>query len=138
MNTLILKTAARFLVTLMLLYSLFLLLRGHDNPGGGFVGGLVAAAAWSLYAIAFGCEKLRHAFTFEPQSAVGAGFIVILVSALLGPLQGEPLLTGQWITIPLGEKGLKLGSPLLFDFGIYLVVLGSIISIVSALEEEYC
>ena len=55
-NSPIFRTAARLLMPLLLLFSVFLLLRGHNEPGGGFVGGLVAAAAFALYAIAFGVQ----------------------------------------------------------------------------------
>jgi multicomponent Na+:H+ antiporter subunit B len=57
MTSLILKTTARFLMPFLLLFSVFLFLRGHNEPGGGFTGGLVAAAAFALYSIAFGAEK---------------------------------------------------------------------------------
>ena len=54
MNSLILNTATRFLVALMLVFSIYLLWRGHNEPGGGFVGGLIAAIGFALYAIAYG------------------------------------------------------------------------------------
>ena len=62
----IFRTAARLLMPLLLLFSVFLLLRGHNEPGGGFVGGLVAAAAFALYAIAFGTRRARQALVVSP------------------------------------------------------------------------
>jgi multicomponent Na+:H+ antiporter subunit B len=73
MNSLILGTATRFLMPLMLLFSIFLLLRGHNMPGGGFAGGLVAAAAFALYSIAASVGTTRKALRFEPQNFIGVG-----------------------------------------------------------------
>ena len=66
MSTLIVRTAARILMPLLLLYGLFLLLRGHNAPGGGFAGGLVVAAAYSLSAFAFGVPAARRALLVDP------------------------------------------------------------------------
>ena len=66
---------------LLLLFAMFLLWRGHNEPGGGFVGGLVAAAAFSLYAIAYGVERARRALLVEPMTLLGAGLLVALVAA---------------------------------------------------------
>ena len=66
MFSIILSTASRYLLPLMLIFSFFLLLRGHNEPGGGFVGGLVAAAAYALYLIANGVEEAKKLLKTEP------------------------------------------------------------------------
>ena len=66
MVSIILATASRYLLPLMLIFSFFLLLRGHNEPGGGFVGGLVAAAAYALYLIANGIEEAKKLLKTEP------------------------------------------------------------------------
>jgi multicomponent Na+:H+ antiporter subunit B len=66
MNSLILSAATRFLAPLMLAYSLFILLRGHNEPGGGFIGGLIAAVAFALYAKAEGTDAARRALRVDP------------------------------------------------------------------------
>ena len=75
MSTLIVRTAARILLPLLLLYGLFLLLRGHNAPGGGFAGGLVVAAAYSLSAFAFGVPAARRALLVDPSRLIGAGLL---------------------------------------------------------------
>ena len=137
MRGLILPTASTYLMPVLLLFSLFLLLRGHNEPGGGFAGGLVAAAAFVLLSIASGVRVARHALQVDPRTLVGLGLLTMLVSGMIAPLLfGEPFLTSHWWTIPLGSYDLAVGTPLLFDIGVYLGVAGTILLIVFALEEE--
>lgn len=137
MNSLILQTATRFLLTLITLYSVFLLIRGHNYPGGGFIGGLAASGAWALYGIAFGPASVRKSLGCDLASLVGLGLLLAVVSGLFGISQTLPFLSGQWRTIPLpGGSSFKLGSPLLFDLGVYLVVFGTVLRITLNLEEE--
>lgn len=137
MRSLILLTAARLLTPLLLLFSVFLLLRGHNEPGGGFAGGLVASAAFILLAISRDPAAARRALRVEPQILIGAGLLVAIAAGVLGLLVGDPLLTGQWLEIPLpGEGELELGTPLVFDVGVYLVVLGATLTMVLTLAEE--
>jgi multicomponent Na+:H+ antiporter subunit B len=137
MRGLILPTAATYLMPVLLLFSLFLLLRGHNEPGGGFAGGLVAASAFVLLSIASGVEVARRALRFDPRSLVGGGLLVMLLSGLVGPLwYGDPYLTAYWWPIPIGADEVAVGTPLLFDIGVYLGVAGTILLIVFALEEE--
>ena len=133
----ILQTAVKLLVPLMLLFSLFLLERGHSEPGGGFVGGLTAASAFALYALSRGTEEARRALWISPRTLVGAGLACALGSGLLAPLRGEPFLKSLWTEVPLpGGSTFFLGSTLLFDTGVYLVVMGITLLIVLALEEH--
>ena len=73
MTSHILTTATRYLVPLMLLFSLFVLYRGHNQPGGGFVGGLVASAAFALYTIAYNVQEARKALKVSPRGLIAAG-----------------------------------------------------------------
>ena len=134
-TSLILSTAARYLFPLLLLFSLFLLLRGHNEPGGGFVGGLVAAAAFSLYAIAEGVATARRVLGVDSRALIGVGLLVAAVSGLIPLAAGQPFMTGMWsdYTVPLLGK---VGTPLLFDIGVYLVVVGVTLTIVFSLAEE--
>jgi multisubunit Na+/H+ antiporter MnhB subunit len=129
-STLILRTATSYLTPLLLLLSLFLLWRGHHEPGGGFVGGLVAASAFLLIAFARGTGAARRALRVAPERLVPAGVATSLAAGLLATLRGEPFLTGLW------WPGLPLGTPLLFDLGVYLTVLGVVMAILLALAEE--
>lgn len=137
MESLILRTATRLLTGLMLVLSLFLLWRGHNEPGGGFIGSLVAATAFALYAIAFGAAEVRRALRIDPRLIGASGLAVAVVAGLLGSFAGRPFLTGLWNKVPLNGGGyLPLGSPLLFDVGVYLVVVGAVLTLILALEEE--
>lgn len=135
-NTVILRTAAMYLMPLQLLFSIFLLLRGHDEPGGGFIGGLVAAGAFVLFAFSYGSDALRSLIRLDPRDLLGAGLLVGLSSTLPSLWLGEPMLTAQWWFISLpGEVKLKLSTPLIFDIGVYLAVIGTILTFVIQLIE---
>ena len=136
MNSLILRTATRMLVTLLLLLSLFLLLHGYNAPGGGFIGGLIAAAAFGLVTIALGPGAARHMLRVDGRTLIGAGIAFALVSASLPIARGMPVLTGLWTTVELAGRDLAFGTPLLFDVGVYLVVVGSVVTMILALEED--
>lgn len=134
-NTVILHTASLFLLPLQLLFSMFLLLRGHDEPGGGFIAGLVAAGAFVLYLFAHGVESTRRILRVEPHDLIGLGLLLGVVSALPAMFLGQPLLTAQWWTFYLLETEIKLSTVLVFDFGVYFGVMGSILAIVMSLNE---
>jgi multicomponent Na+:H+ antiporter subunit B len=131
----ILRSGARFLVPLMLLFSVFLLVRGHNEPGGGFVGGLVAATAFALVLLAEGLPAARGLLRTDPLALVAAGLSVALLSGVPPLLRDRPFMTGRWLGVPLPVVG-KIGSPVVFDVGVYLVVLGIVLAILFALAEE--
>lgn len=132
METPVLRGLARWLLLLMFLFSLYLFYRGHNLPGGGFIGGLVAASGFHVYALAFGIERARALLPLAPSELAVLGVAVALFSGLLAFLQGLPFLTGLW-----GEVlGQKVGTPLLFDLGVYLGVVGAVLAVLWAQEEE--
>ncbi len=108
MNSLILTAVSRLVGALMLAFSIYLLLRGHNEPGGGFVGGLVAASAVALIAMANGAAAARRALLVEPQVLIVLGLVA----------------------------GLPLGTPLLFDIGVYFTVFGAVAMLILALEGD--
>lgn len=137
MISLILRTATNFLLVIMLQFSLFLLLRGHNEPGGGFIAGLMAAGAFALYTIAYDAASTRRALRVDPRTLIAAGLAIAAGSGLLSLLRGEPFMTGVWgyLSIPYLER-LDLGTPLLFDAGVYLTVVGVTLMIILSLAEE--
>lgn len=135
MYSLILSTATRLLLPLMLLFSWFLLLRGHNEPGGGFVGGLVAAAGLALHAIAEGVQRTRALLRIDPRRLIAVGLLIAAVSGLPSLFVGLPFMTGLWWPVALPGVG-KVGTPFLFDVGVYVVVLGISMTILLALWEE--
>ncbi|HVJ65162.1 MAG TPA: MnhB domain-containing protein [Bdellovibrionota bacterium] len=133
MNSLIFKVVARLLVPVMVLYSLFLTLRGHHHSGGGFVGGLVCGCALVIYALAFDAKAALRALPMRPEKLVAGGLLLSLVSALGAVFRGDPLMTSVWFD----RVGLpNYGTPGIFDFGVYFVVIGVALKILLPLIEE--
>ncbi len=136
MKSTILRTGMPILVCLTLVFSVFVLFRGHNEPGGGFIGGLIAASAFALFSISDGVDAVRRALVVSPVVISGIGVFLAVISGLLSYPAGEPFLTGLWF-IPEVDKEFKLiATPVLFDIGVYLVVLGVITALVLELEEE--
>ncbi|NPV07669.1 MAG: Na+/H+ antiporter subunit B [Anaerolineae bacterium] len=137
MRSLILLTASRYLLPLLLLFSVFILQRGHNEPGGGFVGGLVAAAAFVLYSLAYGVPAARVLLRLDPHATIGLGLLLVVGSGAVGAVLGQPFLTGVWTEVTLPFLGhLEVGTPVLFDLGVFLAVFGVTLMIMFALEEE--
>jgi multicomponent Na+:H+ antiporter subunit B len=133
MNTLILRCAARYMHPIFLLFSIFLLMRGHNEPGGGFTGGLVAASSFALYAIAYSPADSRRVLWFDPHMLIGCGLLLAVSSAILPMFLGQPFMTGQWWDLPVIGA---LGTPVFFDIGVYLDVVGVTVLIIYSLAEE--
>ena len=136
MTSLLLRTAVRLLMPLLLLFALFLLLRGHNEPGGGFVAGLVVAMALVLHAGAFGIPASRRVLVVDPSRLLGGGLLVALASGLPATLQGRPFMRAVWAKVPMGGAAVDVGTPLLFDLGVCLVVIGVVLTIVFTLAED--
>jgi len=136
MNSVILRSTARMVLPLFMLFSFFLFIRGHNQPGGGFVAGLMAAAAWSLYAVAFGPAAARDALWVDPRLFIAIGLLIVIISGFAGVALGQPFMTGWWGYIDLPVLGkMELGTPVLFDLGVYLAVVGVTLKIILALAE---
>ena len=129
MNSLILKTAAQILVGLMLVYSAYLLLRGHNQPGGGFIGALVAVIAFALYAIVTAPRIVRKIIYIDPVMISVTGLLCTFVAGLIGMVQSASFLTAYWWT------GL-LNTSFIFDLGVYLTVFGSVLTVILHLEHR--
>jgi len=127
MISIVLRTATRYLLPLMLLFSVFLLLRGHNEPGGGF----------ALYALSNGVRAARAILQLEVHTLIGSGLLIALAAGMVPWLSGQPFLTGVWgkILMPWREL-VELGTPVFFDIGVYLVVLGVSLMILFTLAEE--
>lgn len=136
MKTLIFRTVTPYLTALMVLFSIFVLLRGHNEPGGGFIGGLIAASAFAIYGISNGVAPVRRALRFHPMSIAAFGLLIGSLSGLASVFVGVPFMTGLWGGLSLFGTYIKISSILFFDTGVYLVVVGTITSIALALEER--
>ena len=132
----ILRIATRLLVGLILVFAVYLLFRGHNAPGGGFAAALVAGTGFALFAIAEGPAAVRRAVRADPRVLVAVGLLMAVGSGLLGVAVGRPFLTGLWWSSEVIFEGLSAGTPLLFDGGVFLVVFGTILTLVLQLEES--
>jgi multisubunit Na+/H+ antiporter MnhB subunit len=137
MPSLILRTATRLLVGLILTFSVYLLLRGHNAPGGGFAAALVAGTGFALFAVTEGPAVVRRAIRFAPQKIAMGGLGLAIISGLAALLIAKPFLTGIWWIWKNGpNQKLAIGTPLIFDVGVFLAVLGTILTLILALEEN--
>ena len=125
---------SKLIIQIMWLFSILLLLRGHNFPGGGFVGGLVAASANALFVLAKGRASRRLNRWLPSMNVVG--ILLIFLALLLSLVYGQYPLEGLWLNVTFMNNTVKLGSPLLFDIGIYCIVFASVTWILSELEGE--
>jgi multisubunit Na+/H+ antiporter MnhB subunit len=116
----------------VLVLSVYLLWRGHHAPGGGFIAALVAATGFALVVLAEGPGVVRRGLRIRPQYLIGAGLALSMGAGLVGMIRQQPFLTGIWWP----STSAVAGTPLFFDAGVFLVVLGAILTVLLALEES--
>lgn len=133
----LLEIVIRTLYPVMILFSIWILLRGHNEPGGGFIGGMIAVAATAIRAIAFGTAVAERGLPLGPLRLSALGVALALASGLAAMGGGHPFLTHLWTTLPIA--GVKVSTVLVFDLGVYLSVwgaLGGFATRLIALDEE--
>lgn len=131
----ILRTATNYLLPVLLLFSVFVLLRGHYLSGGGFVGGLIASIAFVLHSFAYSTKQTLSLFRFSPMALIPAGLTLSILSGLLPVLLGQPFMTGVWFADSVAVIG-SVGTALFFDIGVYLVVIGVVLTILFTIAEN--
>jgi len=125
MNTVILQIAQRFVRGLLILFATVALLRGHNHPGGGFIGGLLAGMSIVMKGFAFDIAQIRENLKVPPTGFIAIGLLTIFASFIPAILAGEEFMKGLWLVIPLPFDGeIKLGTPLLFDIGVFHAFIG--------------
>lgn len=134
MRTIILKTASAYLLPVLLLFSVFILLRGHYLPGGGFVGGLMASIAFVLHAFANGLSNTKTLIRFHPGFLMPVGLALAFLSGMAPLIFDLPFMTGLWYPEAMPVIG-ALGSALFFDIGVYLVVIGVTLTIIFTIAD---
>ncbi|GLU48055.1 MnhB domain-containing protein [Nocardiopsis ansamitocini] len=142
-RSVLLEVVARLLIPAILVLSVFLLVSGHDRPGGGFAGGLVASMAYVLRYIAGGRQELIAGLPLRPNALLSLGMLIGCTAAGLPLLFGSPVLdTAKWELVLPVFGDVKVLSALFFEVGVYLIVVGLVLSVVAALgarmeaEEE--
>lgn len=135
MRTVILDTTVKILMPFFFIFSVYLLFRGHNLPGGGFIGGLLAAIALFLHSMVFGVNATLKCYRLNARKLIASGLLVALISVLISLFMGLPLFTGVWSSFRLPLIG-NLGTPMLFDIGVYLVVVGVVLNITFVLTKN--
>lgn len=128
MRSTILQTATTYLLPILLLFSFFLLIRGHYSPGGGFVGGLVASIAFVLHSFANGVDNTLKVLRFKPFSIIPLGLGISTFSMIFPVFLGKPVMSSMWFPEPVPVFG-NIGTTFFFDLGVYLLVIGVVLTI---------
>ncbi len=125
MNAYLLQIADRYVRWFLIAIAIIALLRGHNLPGGGFIGGLLAALSVVYRGLAYNPQYARKKLLTSPDNYLGLGLLLIILSLLPGMVFSESFMKGYWLTIqmPAGMV-LKLGTPFLFDVGVFFTVIG--------------
>ena len=131
-RSLLLEYVARAAFWIMLAVSVWVLLRGHNAPGGGFIAGLIAVAANALLAIVYGIDKARRRMPLSPLTLTAAGVLLALLSGVPGAIGSGSFLTHLWWEL----GSVKLSTVLLFDLGVYAAVWGAFTSYLFALLDD--
>lgn len=133
----ILNAAAKQLFPIIMVVAIVLLYRGHNLPGGGFIGGLTAASAVLLYTFGRGIEASHRIFP-RPDRVMVIGLGLAAISGLPALFFGNVFFSGLWLPefyVP-GLGMVHLGTPLIFDVGVFMTVIGFVVHTARALAED--
>ncbi len=133
----LLQTGMSLLLPLMLMFAGYMFFKGHNEPGGGFIAGLIASVALAVYRMAEGREALRRLLPIKPGTSAALGLLIALVTAVMPLVAGLPLLTSVNTHIPLpGDGEFHFASAMFFDIGVFIVVVGVSVGMINRFEEE--
>ncbi|MDO5633780.1 MAG: Na+/H+ antiporter subunit A [Micrococcus sp.] len=137
-RSIVLEVVTRMLFHSMILLSVYLLLAGHNTPGGGFAGGLLAGLALTLRYLAGGRYELQQALRIPTGVLIGLGLAIASLSGLAPLFSGGQVLQSaaiEWTDLPFFGD-LKLASAVIFDIGVYFVVIGLVVDVLRSLGSE--
>ncbi|MEL0537532.1 monovalent cation/H+ antiporter subunit B [Staphylococcus debuckii] len=136
-NDIVLETISKVAVFIILTFGAYIFLAGHDNPGGGFIGGLVFSSAFILMFLAFDVQKVVRSLPIDFRAVTISGCLLSITTAVVPIFFGHPLLSHEdvYVTLPLLEK-IHLSSVTIFEFGILLTVVGAVTTIMLAISGD--
>ncbi len=135
MPELYLRLLDRILTPILMVLAVFLFLRGHNAPGGGFIAGLAASTAFQLQILSRGDDFVRARIGPYLQPLTGIGLLCAVTAATLGVLHGG-FFRSIWWSGHLGALELELGTPMLFDLGVFFVVVSVVVSYLLGLSRK--
>ncbi len=126
MRSVLLQVAAKHMKWILVAFALIALIRGHNYPGGGFIGGLLVGLSVVFRSLAYpGTRDMERSLKIQPVTYIAIGLLLILLSSLPGLIVRQHFMAGVWISIPTPLLGsVKLGTPFLFDIGVFMAVIG--------------
>lgn len=135
-RSLILQMTADVIIRTAAVFALFLLFRGHNAPGGGFVAGLVVVSGLVIRLVATGRVRARQSLPAPPATIMGLGLALALATGIAGWVWGDAFLEAAKVTLDVPLLGeMHMTSALLFDIGVFMVVIGVGTALVLALAE---
>lgn len=117
MRSLILTKAVQGISPIAIIFSIYMLLKGHNEPGGGFIAGLISSIAVFLLGLAYGVQQTRIKLLSFTRQCLAGGIFICISSGTLALFKGQPFFTHTYF-----ESGFS--TSLLFDVGVYLIVIG--------------
>jgi multisubunit Na+/H+ antiporter MnhB subunit len=135
MRTLILAKAVNILLPIFILFSVYVFFRGHNLPGGGFIAALIASIGFLLHMMAYGSNETQKTFSINSMILIATGLLCAFVAAVLPIILSHQFLEGMWVPFEIPLIG-KVGTPTLFDLGVYLLVIGIVLKIAFNIMEE--
>ncbi|MFG0257139.1 MAG: hydrogen gas-evolving membrane-bound hydrogenase subunit E [Phycisphaerales bacterium JB043] len=131
------KTGMRLILPLSLMFALYMFFKGHQEPGGGFIAGLVAAVSLAVYRMAEGPDALKKLLPMKPGPLAAWGLLVALLTAIVPLALGYPLLRSHTAYVPMpGDGVFHWASVLFFDLGVLIVVVAVSVGVINRLTEE--
>lgn len=125
MNSTILQISQRYVRFLLILFAVLALLRGHNSPGGGFIAGLLAGLSMVMKSFAYNIDEVAKNMKISPGGFMSLGLLMILLSAFPSIVNTAEFMKGYWLVLNVPLAGeIKLGTPLLFDTGVFFGVIG--------------
>ncbi len=137
MNSVILQIASKYVRWMLIIFSVIMLVRGHNLPGGGFIGGLLAGLSLAYKGFAFTPSIFEKEMKIRPEIFMALGLTLIFISLWPGAVLEGTLMQGIWFTIQIPfTEGYKFGTPFLFDIGVYFAVIGVTILFLFSLSDK--
>ncbi|WP_062353509.1 Na(+)/H(+) antiporter subunit B [Bacillus kwashiorkori] len=137
-NDVMLHTVAKFSSVIILTFSIHLFMAGHHEPGGGFIGGLTTASGIVLLFLSFDIETVRKNIRLDFTKVAATGVIIAIITGMSGLLFGDNFLTQTfgYLNLPIFGKT-EVATAVLFDTGVALAVIGTAVSIILSISEDF-